>query len=319
MINHNYQYPDWFRSLKYSIDWVNFVVDRPSFSEFLYSVNTACGLDPNGWERSQRGGLHWYSESYTYSLAGRHAIVVSYSPLDGDLDVVPTTSLECQQHGILVSISGDGCRFLDHVCDFGLQKFLRASVEGFPYHCTRIDACVDVFDRDNPLVPLYTDFALQAYNWNKENRPIAIRGGFHRKPGYVRTINNFDPVVGDYTTNVYIGDRNTFGCVNIYNKRLEVESGRLRDQSDRLFDELGVTEYWYRIEYRAKCDRLTSVAFDEACVGSAQSVFFKLADSMFDFVELKYDLSDISRCDLIDVWALFLQWCEESLPNAHFV
>ncbi len=314
--------PKWFSSLRYSVDWVNVVVDAPNVYQFMDELCNATGLYMEDFSPMYKGGLHWYAKSFNYAPAGRSAIVLSYTPLNGsEFGDVATSSSELNQHGIFVSISGDGCRYIDdssrHAFKGGLREFL-CCCRKYPWHCTRLDAAMDIIDSENPIVPLFTDFAHNAYNREPDGH-VAIVGGYHRKPGYVTYQANFDPVVGEYTENVYVGPRTSEkGTCCVYNKRLEIESGRLASKADSIKEKLGVDDYWYRVEYRAKNNKLTTLAFNAACDNNADAVFFSMADNFFDFINLTCS-SLITNNNLVDDWALFLGWLEESLQNAHFV
>lgn len=110
----------WLENLKFSIDWVNVTVQCPDIQMLIDELSDACKLDKTQWQLLPKGGMHWYHYTQSYILAGHSAITLSYCvnehgriPLKG----------EAQQNGILVSISGDGCRYLDTNCAGGLRSF----------------------------------------------------------------------------------------------------------------------------------------------------------------------------------------------------
>lgn len=306
----------WYDSLRFSIDWVNVTVDCADLSAFVNELCDQCDLDPEGFEPLARGGFHWYANSLSYTLAGRASITLSYCLLDDG--TVPIDCSVIQQHGILVSISGDGCRYLDNHCENGLQKFLKVC-QAYPHNCTRLDAAMDIFDKDNPIVPLFTEFAPRAYDFTPDGH-LMIKGNMRRCDGYVRWMPVYDSDIGDFTSNVYIGDRTSSkGHCCVYNKKVEVKTGRLKNIADVIFNSVGCTDYWYRVEYRAKNFELANTGFEAACDGDPCKVFYYLADEMFTFVDLEDSVHNISRCDENEIWAEFLEWCEQNVPNAHFV
>ena len=305
----------WFDSLSFSIDWVNVTVDCPSILEFMDRLEDSCGLDRDQWFSLERGGLHWYKYSVSYAPAGRSAITLSYC-LDQN-GQVPVKGDDIIQHGILVSISGDGCRYLDSHSENGLCSFLNVCKE-YPFNCTRLDAAMDIFDRDNPIVPLFSDFAQVAYDF--EPGHVMLKGNMRRRPGYVRFMPVWDDDEGQFTNNVYIGDRTSSkGHCVVYNKKMEVKMGRLSHLSSVIFDSVGCDDYWYRVEYRAKKAEIANAAFVAACNGQAVDAFYLIADQLFTFVDQIYDINSISKCDENEVWTEFLEFLATSTRNAHFV
>lgn len=305
----------WYDSLRFSVDWVNVTVDCSSIDLFVSELCKASGLDYDGFEPLARGGFHWYQNSLSYVVAGRAAITLSYCLLDDGS--VPVDCSVIKQHGILVSISGDGCRYLDSHCKGGLRSFLKVC-QKYPHNCTRLDVAMDIFDRDNPIVPLFTKFAFKAYN--PEIGDLAIKSGMARKIGYVTSYDVWDPDLNEMTKNVNIGNRSSSkGSCCVYNKKMEIQTGRLSSMADVIFDSVGCTDYWYRVEYRCKSFVFANTCFEAACDESAEACFYYAADELFTFVDLTCDLHHISRCDENEVWAEFIDWLETNVPNVHFV
>lgn len=305
----------WVDSLTFSIDWVNVTVDCPDLLKFVTEISEACDLDLEGFTPLARGGFHWYANSLSYAPSGYSAITLSYMLLDDG--TVPIDCSVVKQHGIMVSISGDGCRYLDSHTENGLRKFLNVCRQ-YPHNCTRLDVAMDIFDKDNPIVPLFADFAKEAYN--PEPGHVAIKGNMVRKEGYVRWMPVWDTDFKEFTSNVYIGDRTSSkGHCCVYNKKVEVRNGRLANMAQQIFDSVGCTDYWYRCEYRAKNRVLANTSFEAACDGSPSDVFFYMADHLFTFVDQIYSLQNISKCDVNEVWSDFMAWLENNAPNVHFV
>lgn len=307
----------WYDSLRFSIDWVNVTVQCPDVVLLIDELCEACHLDRAQWSMLPRGGFHWYHNTQSYILAGHSAITLSYC-LD-DRGYVPLRG-QAQQNGILVSISGDGCRYLDTHTENGLRKFLQICAQ-YEYNCTRLDAAMDILDKDNPIVPLFTDFAPRAYDYEPDGH-LMIKGNMQRKNGYVRYMPVYDPDFNAFTSNVYIGDRTSSkGHCCVYNKKVEVLTGRHSRRAKEMFADMGVIDYWYRIEYRAKNFTLANSSFakimeDDA---SAMDAFYYLADNMFTFVDLDKDIHNVQRCNENVIWVDFLGWCQDNLQNAHFV
>lgn len=303
----------WTDTLSFSVDWVNVTVDYPYIRSFVDMLSDACGLDRNAWIYSD-DGLHFYSNSYRYAPAGFSSIVLSYNLLnDGK---VPVDTSVIKQHGIHVSISGDGCRYLDSYSKDGLRSFLQVCSK-YPHNCTRIDTAMDIFDKTNPIVPLFQRFAVDAYN--REPGHVTIKSNIRRQNGYVVMMPVYDPDVGDYVSNVYIGNRKTTGSCVVYNKKIEVTTGRLSKMKDMIFDSVGCTDYWYRIEYRANTHPLANAVFDAAVSSGAMAAFYFLADNLFVFVDQIYDMNNLCKCPVDLDWQEFLEFLGSSELNVHFV
>lgn len=135
-----------------------------------------------------------------------------------------------------------------------------------------------------------------------------IKGNMNRSNGYVRYMPVFDPDLGDFTNNVYIGDRtSTKGHCCVYNKKVEILTGRHKKRASEMFSDMGVTDYWYRVEYRAKSFTLANSTFNKLLDddSSAMDAFYYLADHMFDFVNLNKNIHDIQRCEDNVIWVDF--------------
>ena len=308
----------WFDTLKFSVDWVNVTVQCQDVHTLIRKLCKKCCLERSEWQFVPDGGLHWYKHKMVYTLAGKASITLSYN-LD-EWGLVPLKG-DAQQNGILVSISGDGCRYLDtHHLEGGLRRFLCVLNE-YDCNCTRLDAAMDIFDKDNPIVPLFTEFALRAYDFEPDGH-LMIKGNMNRVNGYVRYMPVYDPDVSAFTSNVYIGDRTSSkGHCCVYNKKVEVLTGRHKKRADQMLADAGVTDYWYRVEYRAKNYKLANTCFQKLVSenSSAMDAFYYLADNMFTFVDLSEKMNNISRCEVNVVWINFLGWVKEHLKNAHFV
>lgn len=309
----------WTDTLLFSVDWVNVRVDCPAIEQLLFKLCARCKLDRNQFLPLD-SGLHFYGNGLRYAPAGYKAITLSWtSNSEGLVNTEPDSDSLNNQYGILVSISGDGCRYLDSHLPGGLRIFLNVCNE-WHCNCTRIDAAMDVFDRSNPIIPLFEEFSRVAYDPNPGH--INIVSGMKRRPGWVTAHENFDPDEGRMTRNVYIGDRNSYkGTCCVYNKKMEVLTGRLSKMAGEVFEKVGCSDYWWRVEYRLKNNELCNKAFQIALCCLCQDVFFFAADNLFWFVDQKYDCSHLSQCEVTPIWADFLDWLENSTPeeNEHFV
>lgn len=304
----------WYDSCRFSVDWVNLRVDQPDVLDLLSGLCRSTGLNLASFEPMARG-QNFYEKSLSYSPAGYSAITVSFN-IDPETGLVPVDHLKIKQYGILFSISGDGCRYIESNAKGGLRAFLNY-LRQFPHNCSRIDVAMDIFDRSNPIVPLFQELAEVAYDPNPGH--IAIKANMARVPGYVRWLPVWDPDEKRYTNNCYVGDRTSSqGCCCVYNKKMEIRSGRLKHIAQAVLDSVGCTDYWYRIEYRAKNKKYANATFEAACDYDAKTAFYYIADHLFVFVDQKYDLCNISKCETVVVWNEFLEWLA-SVQNVDFV
>lgn len=304
----------WLDTVSFGIDWVNVTVDCSSIDLFLNEVSKACNLDLQYW-RLLPTGLRWYPNAVTYELAGKMAIVCSYHLLDDGS--VPVDTSVISNHGIAVSISGDGCRYLNTHFDDGLREFLKVCVK-YPHKATRVDTYMDIFDSDNPIVPLFSRFAHTGHNPKKGD--LVLNANMVRDSNYFSYMPVWDDVINDWTDNVYIGKRTSRCQCNIYNKRVEV-SKRLPYIADAIFNSVGCTGYWYRIEYRAykAYNKLIDSIFDNVINGNPVDCFFMVAEDFFSICDLtENDIRNISRCDGNVVWLDFMEWLRIQ-QNSHFV
>lgn len=303
----------WYDTMQFGIDWVSVTVDTPDLKEFLYSLSVACDLDFYGFVECQP--LYFYKNGLRYAPANGCSIRLNYNLMPNGQ--VPVNTLQMLQHGINVCVSGDGCRYLDNHTKNGLQKFCKV-LSKYPHKPTRVDTCLDIFDKDNPIIPLFVDIAMNAHSTEKDGHPV-IKGNFKRTANYIKYIPNWDEQLQRYSYNVDIGGKtSTQGQCQIYDKKLETiaKKGKL---APIILDSVGCTDYWFRIEYRAKNEKYCSSLFNMVCNGSAEDCFFLMADNFFDVVSLDQELNSISRCDDDVVWVDFLGILEQFTQNAHFV
>lgn len=314
---------NWQDSVRFSCDWCNVRVDCEYLAVFLDDIaRHVPGFDPAELVELSKG-QNFYARTWSYAPAGYSAITFSCSP-DENGKIRTEGGEVSLPYGILVSISGDGCRFLQNLCKDGLKKLLAVCRE-YSHFCTRLDMAMDLFDRDNPIVPLFQEFAKHAYNTDPGG--IATRGRINRSDDYVRIMPVYDRDEKKYTENVYIGDRScSLGHCIVYNKKVEIRQGRLSSIADDILDNVGMTDnYWYRVEYRAKVNTrrrhqsLSEPAFCAFLDQGEEAAFFYICDNLFTFVDQKYDLGHIHQCPVTLVWTEFLEFLAMHVQNHNFV
>lgn len=310
----------WYDTLKFSVDWLNVRIDHNDLDDVMQFF-AKFGLEKFHWLKMEKGH-NFYRETYSFSPAGYSAITLSCSP-ESDGSIPLSYTPETPTFGILLSISGDGCRWFDRYVNGGLHRFACALREKYDLNVTRMDVCMDIIDKQNPIVSLFQEFSKVAYD--PDSRTIGLTSKrMQRKIGWVRYMPVYDRDEKKYTDNVYIGDRScsTGHCV-VYNKKEEILTGRNRAFAQEIFDINGVTDYWYRVEYRAKYSHthpnssLSNPCFECYCAQGVVSAFYFLADNLFTFVDQIYDLNHISVCPINEIWCEFLNWLDAT-QNYHF-
>ncbi len=300
----------WTDNLSFSVDWVTLRVDCDNWNTFIDGFCELVGITDD--KIISIKPRNFYRHSYAVSVCGA-SIVFSHSADLESLPLIPTEySAECTHYGILVNISGDGCRFLDSVCENGLMRFLQFCSQ-WNCNCTRIDTCMDIFERENPIYPLFTRFFDEAYS--SEKGRLAITSNIRRGNGWITKTSNFDHDTHEITDNITIGKRTACGMCVLYNKKLEMLSGRLAPFAKDIFEQVGCTDYWYRLEYRAQNDRLANECFAAAVYDGAEAAFAYMVEELFTFVHSIYDDSHLSCCPVDEVWQEFLDYLGDVAPS----
>lgn len=316
MVKNNVEVRDAFRKEDYSftVDWLNVRLDCDNINYLLLRIFSLFPeIDVTDWEVRDKG-VCFYKEAVYLPEVGYSSVVIAFNRDDyGNIINTPTSS-GGGTYGILVSISGDGCRYINSLHDNGFFDLLKAFAPFNP-HCTRIDVACDIFDKDNQLVPMLQTFCDYAYD--RENALIDFNCNLNRKPGWVTANLVYDDVVKDFTRNITIGGRSsTKGTLQLYNKRMEVLSGRLSDVSDAILNALGNPDYWWRLEYR--CKSFAQKVYDTlAQSGNIYQTFLCAADEMGAFVVSIP--TNIQRAETCVEWLAFLAFIQKLIENKVFI
>ena len=296
-----------FRKEDYSftIDWLNVRLDCDNLDLLLVKI---CSLFPeidiSDWQVRESGGVCFYKEAVYLATIGYSSFVISFNrDLEGN--IINKAETRGTTYGILVSVSGDGCRYINSLHENSFADLLKV-FEPFNPHCSRIDVACDIFDKDNQLVPMIQNFCDYAYD--REHAPIDFNCNLHRKAGWVTANLVYDDVVNDFTRNITIGGRSSKkGTLQLYNKRVEVLTSRLSDVSEAILNAVGDPEYWWRLEYR--CKSFAQRVYDTLVQsGNIYQTFLRAAEDMGAFVVTGYD---ISRSDTCVEWLSFLLFVEK--------
>lgn len=291
---------------KFSVDWLNVRLSVDNLNQFLDDLCSAMDyvIDVDDILPRESGGVCFYKYGYYIPAAGYSSVVFAYNV--DEYGVIINEPGYRTNYGLLVSVSGDGCRYLNSLCVNGLEKFIRF-ISRYDPHCTRIDLACDFLDKDNKVVPMIQRYGMSAYD--REHSTIDLNCDIRRKPGFCQLDMVYDDLLNTYTTNVTVGGRNsTKGTLQLYNKRVEMQTGRLSEIAEKTFSEYGVIDYWWRLEYR--CKSFAQGVFDALLKDGIVSAFYNAANGFGAFVEV--DDSNLSRCSLSEAWSEFLSWVEQN-------
>jgi len=314
MVKNSVEVRDAFRKEDYSftIDWLNVRLDCDNLDLLLCKICTVFPeIDISDWQERESGGVCFYKDAVYLSNIGYSSFVISFNrDLQGN--IINKAEKRGSTYGILVSVSGDGCRYINSLHDNAFVDLLKV-FEPFNPHCSRIDVACDIFDKDNQIVPMLQTFCDYAYD--REHAPIDFNCNLNRKPGWVTANLVYDDVVNDFTRNITIGGRSsTKGTLQLYNKRMEILSGRLSDVSDAILNAVGNPDYWWRLEYR--CKSFAQRVYDTLVQsGSIYQTFLQAAEDMGAFVIPRYDITHISDSETCVEWLSFLLFVEKLCSN----
>lgn len=294
---------------KFSVDWLNIRLDNVELETFFNGMHCLFPeLSGECFVKRESGGVCYYPYAYYLSDCGYSSFIVNYALDDEGCLVQADTANKGQVYGILLSISGDGCRFINDLRPDGFFDFVNF-LAGFDFNCTRIDVCCDILDKDNQIIPMIQEFAV---NCNLDVPPIYLKSGMKRGSANYCTINPmWDKEAKDYVMNVTIGGRaSKRGTLQIYDKNLELSNGRLSVYKQKLIEAYNNPDYWWRLEYR--CKSFANDIFVELITSnSIYSTFLRACNRFGTFVIPPVSgLNHISEGEVLIEWACFLKFLE---------
>ena len=310
---NNYTIRDAFRPQDYSfsVDWLNVRLDCPSLDMLLCRlVQFLPELDIQDFEVRESGGVCFYKNGLYLPKVGYSSFVIAYN-LDENGEIVNEKGCRGQLYGILLSLSGDGCRFVNSLHNGAFIDFMEA-ISVFNPQCSRIDMACDIFDKENCLVPMIQRFCDTAYD--RANAEVDLNCNLNRRPGWVTANLVYDKNVNDFTRNVTVGGHSCKkGTLQLYNKRVEVETGRLENLSNAILESVGNPDYWWRLEYR--CKSYAQLVYDNLYESkSVFSAFSQACQGFGKFVDPYDDGRNINKSTVLCEWTAFLLFLE-SLNN----
>lgn len=302
---------------KFTCDWLNVRLDCDDIN---YLIARICVVLPeltvNDFEVRPSGGVCFYKKAHYLPKCGYSSVVLAYNTDDSGYILNESKGMG-HLFGVLVSISGDGCRFINSLHENAFLDLIKLFSEEFNPHCSRIDVACDILDKDNPIVPMIQTFAYTAYR--RDEATIDFNCNIPRRPGWVTCNDVFDNSLRGWTKNVTIGGRNsTKGTLQLYNKRVEIESGRLSEYKAQMLEQYGNPDYWWRLEYR--CKSFAQMIFETLVQsGDIVKAFLAAAERFGKFTESLSDSSHISRELTLAEWVVFLAFLKKISSNAYLV
>lgn len=289
----------------FSVDWLNVRLDCDNIDMLLCRlVEFLPELDIQDFKERPTGGVCFYTKGLHLPDVGYSSFVIAYN-VDEYNRVINEKGGRGELYGVLLSISGDGCRFVNSLHEGAFIDLLKA-ISIFNPHCSRIDMACDIYDKDNCIVPMIQLFSDYAYD--RDNAPVDFNCNLQRKPNWVTCNLVFDKNVCDFTRNVTIGGRDCKkGTLQLYNKRVEIE-GRLQEYSDAILNAVGNPDYWWRLEYR--CKSYADKVFQQLMQShNIYAAFYEAVIGYGKFVQPTDD--NVSRClDMVE-WLSFLLFIEK--------
>lgn len=296
---------------RFSVDWLNCRLDvldlEAFFDDFCASFRSADGETPitrDDIKVRECGGVCFYKLGYYLPACGLSSVVFAYN-LDSNGNLLCEPGYRVQ-YGVLVSVSGDGCRYLNSLIPDGMRVFMEFLTKYNP-HCTRIDMACDLLDKDNGLVPLIQKYADCAYD--RENAEIDFTCNLQRKSGFCSAYLVYDEDFKCFTKNVQVGTRKSEkGLLRLYNKKVEIKSGRLANISDEIFKQYGVTDYWYRLEY--VCKSFAPHVFDCVINKGVDKAYLFAMCTFGMFIENRYSGTNSDKCPVAVSWQEFYDFID---------
>ena len=285
----------------FSIDWIQGVLPIREVDEvFSFFDSLMDETNRNNFVEFATG-MHNFRRRY--GLYGSGMIQIAYSPSEECEWLAEVENKKGINAGIFIIVSGDGLRLLGDK-QFELYRFLHK----YNFQCTRIDPALDIYDRDNLIVPCLIGAFANSSSWEPGENTISTRMSrktvkLHIHMDYCRDWNN-------HSTNIEIGKSGSeLGRFKVYDKYLEVLSvPRLRKCANELLKDVP-DEYWYRLEYSLGKKHGVSLfnEFVESNFNIA-SLFKWCVNNFFQVRIGKTKGYEFAHLDMCQIWIDFEAW-----------
>lgn len=287
--------------LYFSIDWFHGVLfgelDIRVFFQKLQEIDDRLCFD--FWV--PQGSLNHYAVRYMYQ--GQGFINVAYNPVpDIDNSYMACDPYQNRNYGIYIKISGDGLRFLGDKTVKQLMFYLHKT--GF--RCSRLDVACDIYDKFNFVVPLLCTAFRRARTKGIFESEYDVSGRVPRH--LINVFEVWDEWRQAYTTNITVGNHKSKKYMfRLYNKYVEVHSGRLKKYSQAFLDRIP-SDYWYRFEFELRFE-YADLYFHDLATGQVNLPFvFQKCCENFRVVELSrtHNFNNVSANPHAQAWVDFL-------------
>ena len=289
---------------KVTVDWFNIVLHSDDVFGLIEELEYL--IPEMAFENWELGNC---TRGYTKSLRfqGHNFIIVSWNPTEDNQFKVnmehPTNK------DILISLSGDGCRFL---ASYGMLSEFFKYCKSTGCHCTRFDIALDLF-KQNELVSSIVE-AFKSSVIARIGACDCISSNMHLKPSNVQFNTVIDPFSNEFTENLTFGNHgSSFGMFRCYNKAAEIMQGRLSSSADDIFQAVGCVDYWYRLEYevhKKNADKYFQMLLEGIDCDNLDmlltTIFGQVAEDMFRIVTLKHVNACARNSVTSSLWQDFL-------------
>lgn len=284
--------------MKFNVDWLSIRLDGLDSPEQFIEEFLQLFPDLTVAVR-ECGGVNFFRYAYNVPECGHSSIIFGYNvDENGEFLKEHTSTLP---HGLMITVSGDGCRFLNYKKPNGLLEFCKLCSK-FDYNVTRIDMACDFLDDTNSIVPMIQLWAYQYY-MDIEEKAYGLSCNMKRE-NLVNINCVYDRVLKQLCNNITVGQRDSRkGVMQLYNKRVEVENGRLSDIAAQTFEQYGVTDYWWRLEYR--CKSFSPAVFENLLAKGVHAAFLSAMDNFGRFYIPEYDAAHSTQCSTAAEWDSF--------------
>ncbi len=298
--------------IKFSVDWLQVRIDDLESPEQF--INDFMEIFPNvECIHRASGGVNFYKRAYYCPEVGPGGIIFGYN-VDENGDFISSKVGYGTLHGLSITVSGDGCRFLNSAIPNGFYCFVNL-IARYNYNVSRIDMACDFLDDTNAIVPLIQLWAEQYYlDIDERQKCFGLQCGMHYENLVQKTL-VYDPDYRQEAFNVTVGKRDSKkGVMQLYNKKVEIKKGRLSDIARDTYAQYGVTDYWWRLEYR--CKSYSPTVFENLLKNGVYAAFLSSMDGFGRFYIPHYDKHNAALNITCVDWESFRQFIIGNLDKS---
>ena len=235
------------------------------------------------------------------------------SSLSIPLYAEPKNENEPNNHGIFIKISGLGLQKINEIP--GRLEILLSWLFNNGFTATRIDFALDIFDKENFVVPLVTN-AFQNAVVRKPHEET-ISSCMRRTNDNIKIFklgDNFRENVRDIY-NISFGNHGSSSSMfRIYDKWIELKEDKNRNYEEILKQKCGSDDYWYRLEIECHGEKAAryfkQVMLGELCLYNAWAW---AVDEMFRIKVSRTAKTDARGLLPCNVWDEFINLLKEDI------